>query len=107
LSALPLYDVPTIFDRRVDTPPNLTYNILIGRVPSHRHQVAGFTIETPYIREFAAATGSHPVADQACGGKWLWITGAWHALISCVLLGQTTTLWSLSIVRKVILVSRL
>ena len=44
---------PTVFDRRVDTPLNLTYGILIGRVPSHRHQGAGFTIETPYIMQVA------------------------------------------------------
>jgi hypothetical protein len=44
---------PTAFDRRVDTPPNLTYGILIGRIPSHRHQVAGFTIETPYNMQVA------------------------------------------------------
>ena len=44
---------PTVFDRRVDTPPNLTYGILIGRVPSHRHQVARFIIETPYIMHMA------------------------------------------------------
>jgi hypothetical protein len=24
-------------------------------------------------RDFAAATGSHPVADQACGNRWRWL----------------------------------
>jgi hypothetical protein len=34
-------------------------------------------------REFAAATRSHPVADQACGGKWLWLTSGWHINFMC------------------------
>ncbi|KAF7377048.1 hypothetical protein MSAN_00122900 [Mycena sanguinolenta] len=28
---------------------------------------------TVYIRELAVATGSHLVADQACGHRWLWL----------------------------------
>jgi hypothetical protein len=43
-----------------------------------------------FIREFAAATGSHPVADQACGSQWLWLSGGCYVVVACTFLQSFT-----------------
>jgi hypothetical protein len=42
---------PTVFDCRVILPPNLTYGVLIGRIPSDSHRVSGFYITEPCIMQ--------------------------------------------------------
>jgi hypothetical protein len=42
-----------------------------------------------YIREFAAATRSHPVADQACGGGWLWLIQWLNLCLRCLVSSST------------------
>ncbi|KAJ6629611.1 hypothetical protein B0H10DRAFT_2208573 [Mycena sp. CBHHK59/15] len=41
------------FDRRVTRPPNWTYGVLIGCIPSHSHHISGFYITTPGILQVA------------------------------------------------------
>ncbi|KAF8197270.1 hypothetical protein K438DRAFT_1760059 [Mycena galopus ATCC 62051] len=48
--------------------------------------IDGLLNAAPWIvcnRELAAATRSHPVADQACGSRWLWLAGGWHIDFIC------------------------
>ncbi|KAJ7797483.1 hypothetical protein B0H14DRAFT_2911081 [Mycena olivaceomarginata] len=51
----------------------INFGTLVGQITMvYSEKYIGFWPPL-YIREFVAATGSHPVADQACGNRWLWL----------------------------------